>query len=158
MRKVFSTILILIGIALIASPSINKQIISYNINEKKDLVREATKEELKENENRQAEFDYESIRDIDIASTIKDTPKFQHKALIGEISVESIDMHLPILKGVNNSNLLLGATTMKDGIKMGEGNYSLAGHYVDKKGLLFGGLMDIEIGSQVKITDRKSVV
>ena len=157
MRKILSTTLIVIGIVIIASPFINKQIIKYNMNKKQNLIRETTKEQLKENENLEAEFDYESIRDIDITSTIKDAPKFEHKALIGEISIPSIDMYLPVLKGVNNPNLLVGATTMKDGIKMGEGNYSLAGHYVDKKGVLFGGLIDIEIGSQVKITDKEYI-
>lgn len=157
MRKILSTIFILIGVIFISSPYINKKIIKYNMNKTQELVRESTKEELKVNQDLEAEFDYESIRDIDIASTIKDTPKFEHKALIGEIVIPNIGMHLPILKGVNNPNLLLGAVTMKNGIKMGEGNYSLAGHYVDKKGVLFGGLIDIEIGSQVKTTDKEYI-
>ena len=157
MRKVLSTIFILIGVIFISLPYLNQRIIKYNMNKTEELVKESTKEELKANQNLQAEFDYESIRDIDITSTIKDTPKFEHKALIGEIFIPNIGMHLPILKGVNNPNLLLGAATMKDGITMGQGNYSLAGHYVNKKGVLFGGLIDIEIGSQVKTTDKEYI-
>lgn len=157
MRRIVSTILIVAGTIIIFLPFINKKIIKHNGNKQEEIVKETTREQLKENQNLEAEFDYESVRDIEIISIIKDTPKFEHKALIGEISIESIDMHLPILKGVNNPNLLVGAATMKDGIRMGEGNFSLAGHYVDKKGLLFGGLIDIEIGAQVKTTDKEYI-
>lgn len=157
MKKTLSKALILIGLIVIFLPLINSQIIKYNMNRKQDLVKEFTREQLKENEGLEAEFDYESIRDIDIRSTIKDSGKFDHKALIGEILIPSIDMHLPILKGVNNSNLLVGAATLKDGIKMGQGNYPLSGHYMNKKGVLFGGLIDIEIGSQVKLTDKEFI-
>jgi sortase A len=157
MRKIISTILILLGIIVVSLPSLNRQIIKYNTNKNKELIRAITNEQLKENDSLEAEFDYDSIQDIEIISTIKDRPKFNYKSMVGEIKIDSIDMHLPILKGVNNPNLLAGAATMKDNIKMGEGNYSLAGHYADKEGILFGGLIDIEIGSIVKITDKEYI-
>lgn len=157
MRKIISTFLIVMGTILILTPFINTQIIKYNIDKKQELVREITKEQIKENQNLEAEYDYESIRDIEIRSTIKDTPNFEHKALIGEMIIPNIELHLPILKGVNNANLLVGATTMKDGLEMGERNYSLAGHYAKQEGILFGGLIDIDIGSLVKITDKEYI-
>lgn len=157
MKKWISTILIIFGIIVISLPFLNRQIIKYNMNKSKELIEGLTREELKENNSMEAEFDYDSIQDLEIVSTIKDAPKFNYKSMIGEIKIDSIDLHLPILKGVNNPNLLAGAATMKEDIKMGEGNYSLAGHYADKKGVLFGGLIDIEIGSIVKITDKEYI-
>ena len=40
---------------------------------------------------------------------------------------------------------------------MGKGNYSLAGHHMNNKALLFGGLMDIKKGSIIKLTNKTSV-
>lgn len=157
MKRMISTVLIVLGIIIIFLPNLNRQIIKYNFNKNKKAINKFTSEDLKENDSLEAEFDYESIQDVEIVSTIKDMPKFNYKSMVGEIKIDSIDMHLPILKGVNNPNLLAGAATMKDNIKMGEGNYSLAGHYADKEGILFGGLIDIEIGSIVKITDKEYV-
>lgn len=45
---------------------------------------------------------------------------------------------------------------MSPEIQMGKGNYSLAGHYM-KDNLLFGSLLNIEIGTIVKITDKNKV-
>jgi sortase A len=45
---------------------------------------------------------------------------------------------------------------MKPDLVMGEGNYSLASHY-SKNNQLFGGLLKIEKGAIVKITNKKVV-
>lgn len=45
---------------------------------------------------------------------------------------------------------------MRPNIVMGKGNYSLAGHYM-KDNQLFGGLLNIEEGTIVKITNKKII-
>ncbi|WP_280524175.1 class A sortase [Brochothrix thermosphacta] len=68
--------------------------------------------------------------------------------------MESVDMHLPILKGTNDRNLLFGATTMFSKQKMGEGNYSLAGHHMEDDNILFGPLTKIKYGAEITLTDK----
>lgn len=157
MKKFISTVLIIIGIALILTPTIKNQIIKYNIKNKSEIVDTITYEEIAKNIETDAEFNYEAIEDVGIASTIIGAINFDNKAVIGQLIIPDIDVNLPILKGVTNANLLVGATTMVPSQNMGEGNYPLAGHKMKQKELLFGSLMDIEVGATVYITDKKTI-
>ena len=155
MKKFISIVLIIIGIALILTPTIKNQIIKHNIKKKSEIVNTITHEEITENIETDAEFDYEAIEDVGITSTIIGSINFNNKSMIGQLIIPDLDINLPILKGVTNANLLAGATTMVPEQKMGEGNYPLAGHRMKQKDLLFGSLMDIEVGTTVYITDKK---
>lgn len=157
MKKRISIMLIVIGIILILAPNIKKQIIKNNIKNKSEIIENITHEEIVENLEVEAEFDYEAIEDVGIASTIMGSINFDNKSIIGQLIIPDLNINLPILKGVTNANLLIGATTMVPSQKMGEGNYPLAGHKMKQKDLLFGSLMDIEVGSTVYITDKKIV-
>ena len=66
-------------------------------------------------------------------------------------------MNLGIFKGTTNYNLLRGVGTMKPDDKMGEGNYTLAGHNNGDKSLLFGSLLDIKKGAIIRITDKTTI-
>ena len=52
---------------------------------------------------------------------------------------------------------MAGAATMKPDQSFGVGNFTLAGHYMKNKDLLFGSLMDIEIGDIVYISDGEKI-
>ncbi len=157
MKKTISIILIIVGIILILTPTIKNQIIKHNIKNKSEIVETITHEEIIQNIETDAEFDYEAIEDVGIASTIIGSINFDSKSMIGQLFIPDLDINLPILKGVTNANLLAGATTMVPEQKMGEGNYPLAGHKMKQKNLLFGSLMDIEVGTTVYITDKKTI-
>ncbi|CAK7067465.1 class A sortase [Tissierella carlieri] len=157
MKKFISIVLIIIGIALILTPTIKNQIIKHNIKKKSEIVNTITHEEITENIETDAEFDYEAIEDVGITSTIIGSINFDNKSMIGQLIIPELDINLPVLKGVTNANLLAGATTMVPEQKMGEGNYPLAGHRMKQKDLLFGSLMDIEVGTTVYITDKKTI-
>lgn len=157
MKKTISIILIMVGIILILTPTIKNQIIKHNIKNKSEIVETITHEEIIQNIETDAEFDYEAIEDVDIASTIIGSINFDNKSMIGQLIIPDLDINLPILKGITNANLLAGATTMVPEQKMGEGNYPLAGHKMKQKNLLFGSLMDIEVGTIVYITDKKTI-
>jgi sortase A len=77
-----------------------------------------------------AEYDFSSVSDINALNLYGDIKNIDSRYIIGQIVVNDIGMNLPILKGISNSNLAVGAATMKDGQKMGEGNYALAGHLI----------------------------
>lgn len=157
MKKIISTILILIGIIFLSIPYLNNLMIKRNLKAKQNIVEEVTVSEIEENNNRKAEYDYSNIKDVEISNTISGITKFDNKNIIGQIIISDLDINLPILKGTTNANLLVGATTMVEDQEMGKKNYPLAGHYMEDKNLLFGGLMDIEKDTIVKITDKKMV-
>lgn len=41
--------------------------------------------------------------------------------------------------------------------KMGQGNYSLAGHYMRDESMLFGNLLNIEENTIVRLTDKETI-
>lgn len=160
MKKIISSLLIIVGFLFILAPFANSLIIRTRSNTTQQVVKEVTAAEIQENDNQEAIYEYEAIKDIEITSTITGTIEMKkeeiNKNIIGQIIIDDLNIDLPILKGVSNSNLLIGAGTMVPDLVMGKGNYSLAGHYM-KDGLLFGKLIDIEIGTTVKLTNKKIV-
>lgn len=164
MKKTLPVILILIGIILLSTPLLTEQIIKYH---KKNLVVEKiTKEEIisniKEIDNNldeidQGDFDFSAIQDVDIMSVIKGSLNFDKKLVVGLLLIPDLNVDLPILKGITDANLMAGAATMRKDQVMGKGNYPLSGHNMKNKDLLFGCLMDIEVGTKVIISDGEMV-
>lgn len=157
MKKIVATILIVLGIGLIFSPFLSKKVVEKVNTTSQKVFEEVTEEEIVENNKIEAVYDFEAIKDIEIASSIIGMINFDNKAVIGQIIIDDLNMNLPVLKGVTNSNLLAGATTMVKDQEMGKGNYPLAGHYMNDKNKLFGGLMDIELDTVVLLVDKKTV-
>lgn len=157
MKRIISVILIILGLILIFSSFINSRIVKRVHTTGQKAFVETSVEEIKENKKREAVYDYDAIRDIEITSSIIGAINFDNKAVIGQIIIDDLNMNLPILKGVTNSNLLAGATTMVKEQEMGKGNYPLAGHYMKDKDRLFGGLMDIELDTIVMLVDKEMV-
>ncbi|OLF92436.1 Sortase A LPXTG specific [Bacillus licheniformis] len=144
--------LVISGILFVLSPFIKESII-INLNKNKNF--DLTAEQAEQNNAQKASFDFEAIQPPSILETIKASLDRESKAVIGRITISSVNLKLPILKGTTNQNLLYGATTMRPDQKMGEGNYPLAGHHMKRESLLFGPLLNIEKGDTVKITDFK---
>lgn len=145
-------VLVISGILFVLSPFIKESII-INLNKNKNF--DLTAEQAEQNNAQKASFDFEAIQPPSILETIKASLDRESKAVIVRITISSVNLKLPILKGTTNQNLLYGATTMRPDQKMGEGNYPLAGHHMKRESLLFGPLLNIEKGDTVKITDFK---
>lgn len=157
MRRTISILLIIIGLVIIFIPTINNQMVKQNNKSIIQIVESITPEEIEQNIEVVAEYDYSAIDDVDITATIKGMINFDNKSIIGQIIIPDLDMNLPILKGLTNANLARGAATMMPKQKMGQKNYPLAGHYMKQKDLLFGSLMDIKVGTIVYITDKRTI-
>ncbi|QJC97976.1 Sortase A, LPXTG specific [Bacillus mojavensis] len=153
-KKIIIAVLILSGLLLIFSPFIKGSLIAYL--SKNQYESELTVKQLQENNEKEAEFDFNSIQPPTIKEAINAGFDREPKAIIGRITIESVDLELPILKGTTNENLLIGAATMRPDQKMGEGNYPLAGHHLKRKSLLFGPLANIKKGAKIVITDFKN--
>ncbi|MEC3586559.1 class A sortase [Bacillus mojavensis] len=153
-KKIIIAVLILSGLLLIFSPFIKGSLIAYL--SKNQYESELTVKQLQENKEKEAEFDFNSIQPPTLKEAINAGFDRDPKAIIGRITIESVDLELPILKGTTNENLLIGAATMRPDQKMGEGNYPLAGHHLKRKSLLFGPLANIKKGAKIVITDFKN--
>lgn len=130
------------------------QIIKYQHN--KIMNEKVLIEPMNDPEKIEAEFDYSVVKDVDLASLVEGSRNVDEDLIIGSIEIPALEMHLPIMKGLTNPNLVVGAATMKPDQRFGEGNYTLAGHYVKNKGLLFGGLMDIQLGTIAYVFDGET--
>ncbi|MCY8672152.1 class A sortase [Bacillus haynesii] len=151
-KKMIVAVLVISGILFVLSPFIKESTI---INLSKNKSFELTAEQAEQNNAQKASFDFDAIQPPSFMETVKAGLDRESKAVIGRITISSVNIKLPILKGTTNQNLLYGATTMRPDQKMGEGNYPLAGHHMKRESLLFGPLINIEKGDTVKITDFK---
>lgn len=157
MKRIISSLLIIGGILFISMPFIKNQLIKENVDKNMKLVEEISYEEIEINESREAIFDYSSVRDVSFTTILNNRSKVDYDYLVGYITIDQLNIDLPILKGVTDANLLVGASTMKEDQLMGKGNYTLASHYISDKKTLFGPLLDIEIGTIVKISNKSTV-
>lgn len=126
-----------------------------------ELLTTITKDSIEENKNNIEHsddmFDFETIDNINNGVNIPDIDINKMKNAIGIITIPSVDLEEPILHGTTNKNLLLGATTMKPEQKMGEGNYTLAGHNHHTRPVLFQPIRNVEIGADIFVTDKNKV-
>ncbi|WP_234287507.1 MULTISPECIES: class A sortase [Enterococcus] len=76
----------------------------------------------------------------------------------GMIQIPSINMNLPILEGMSQENLSVGAGTMKANQELGKGNFTLAGHYMTNAGLLFGGIKNVKKNDLVQVTYKNKTM
>lgn len=157
MKKTISTLLIIIGILLISLPYISDFMLKLSNDANSKEVDKITWEDIEKNQESKAEFNLDSVQDVNLTRTLLGSRNLDKNLIIGQLIIPDIDLSLPILKGISERNLLGGVGTMKKDQKMGQGNYTLAGHYVSRKDTLFGGLMDIKEGSTIYMTDKKTM-
>lgn len=157
MKKIISIIFILLGIGLLATPTVKDKTVENKTKNINKIIEDISYEDILENEETEVEFNFDAVEDVGATSVIFSSMNIDAKNIIGQLSIPDLDMELPLLKGTTNANLSAGAATMKDGQIMGEGNYSISGHNMKNKDLLFGNLMAIELGTTVYITDKNQI-
>ena len=153
----FILLLFLLGILLIFNDKIKDYIIRKRVEE--NLVDNLSVDEIKKNEESKGSFDFESVEGINYKNLIldrKEEKKLKH-GTIGEIAIPKVNIRLPIFKGVSNDVLICGAGTMKEGEKMGEGNYALASHHTKNRNLLFTPLERVGEGDEIYLTDLENI-
>ena len=159
-RKILSIILVLGAIVLFAIPQYAKYRLKEKIKEASEIVEQVPAQTLKRNEEKvikKENFNFENVQEISPTSTFLAANNIDKSLLLGQLVIPSVNMNLPIFKGTTNDNLLAGATTMKESDKMGQGNFTLAGHYNKDKSILFGSLMDVKVGDIIRVTDKVNI-
>lgn len=102
-------------------------------------------------------FDFAKVKNIRLQDVVNAQTKKKDVHAIGAISVPAVHMQLPIVYGISNINLTIGAGTMKQEQVMGQGNYSLAGHNMNNGKTLFSPLTKAKKGMKVYITDFQTI-
>ena len=99
-------------------------------------------------------FDYEGIS---LTMTLDINPTIDREHIIGQIAIPDVDLQLPILYGVTQDILSVGAGTLKQEQVMGRGNYALISHNSRNPDVLFAPLHRVDVGHRVYLTDHESI-
>lgn len=146
--------MLILGLILV----FNEQIKVYSIEQMtKQTMKKVTNQKIKKAQNAKATFKFDQVKGLS-ASTVTTTLISGYEApVLGKMAIPAVGLKLPVLKGLANNNLSLGAGTMKPNQQMGQGNYALAGHYMTNQGVLFSPLKNISNGDYIYLTDLKRV-
>ena len=123
-------LLFIIGLALIFNNQIRSWVVQQN--SRSYAVSKLKPADVKKNMARETTFDFDSVESLSTEAVMK--AQFENKNLpvIGAIAIPSVEINLPIFKGLSNVALLTGAGTMKEDQVMGKNNYALATVYTYK--------------------------
>lgn len=148
-------VLVIAGITLISAPNIKHFLVSKNV--MMFQINQFSANQLKINEQKKASFHFEAVETPSLLDVLKYGNQVKKSAVIGQIEIERLQVTLPILKGVNQPNLLAGAATMREDQQMGKGNYPLVGHHMKDEDILFGPLLKLKKQDKINITNKEQV-
>ncbi|MCH4176616.1 MAG: class A sortase [Streptococcaceae bacterium] len=156
--NLFLILMLIIGLALVFNNQIKYFLMGLNANQYH--ISKVTESKVKKNNDSAGNFDFSSVEPLSTEAVLEAQIANQNLPVIGGIAIPEINLNLPIFKGIDNTNLLWGAGTMKVDQKMGEGNYALASHYVaGQPKMLFSPLKEgpAQVGQKVYLTDTSNI-
>lgn len=130
------------------------ELIKYS---QKQNTRHINQNLVAKNQQKKANFNGEATAEAD-TQTVFDNLNKKDVPVIGMMSIPAVKIVNPIINGYgeNGNYLALGACTMKPNQIMGQGNYSLAGHYMDSN-TVFHSLNKVTKGMKVYLTNLKQI-
>ena len=93
-------------------------------------------------------YDYDKVKPVSAASLAEAYKKRSNYKAVGQVAIPKLDINLNIYQGVGNTELNLGAGTMKPKQKMGQSNYCLAGHNMDDNKTFFSPLYSAKVNNR----------
>ena len=116
-----------------------------------------SKQTITKNQHRPANYSGSTTLEAD-RQTVFDNTKIKDLPVLGMMSIPAVKMYNPIITGygTNGAYLAVGACTMKPDQVMGQGNYALAGHYMDSD-TIFHNLNKVTKGIHVYLTDLQHI-
>lgn len=168
-KKIIPTVLIILGIGIIAYP---KAFEAYNDYKLKKIMEEweASLTIIDEGGIEQGEvteLDDGATDSLNEQKTLEEQRKRQlelekrvryiQSHMEGMLVIEKIKLNLPILKGATANNLNISVSSMEHSGKAGEkGNYVIAGHRSHTYGRHFNRLDELDKGDIIKINDGEN--
>lgn len=151
--RILAIVLVIVGLALIFNSQIRDLMVRQN---QTSVLKKLDRKTVKANEKKKGMFDFSKVKEIDVSQATKTRVNNTANA-IGALAVPSVDMYLPIMKGLSDDAMSTGGGTMRADQVMGKGNYPLAGHYMTAKGVLFSPLEQVKVGEKIYLTNLKKV-
>lgn len=112
--------LLLVGMALFFHQTISHIMMAYTTD--RYQVSHVSRENIEQNEKSKGNFDFSQVAVVSTQGVLAAQMSGQKLNVIGGIAIPDLEMNLPVFKGIDNTNLLYGAGTMKENQTMGEGN------------------------------------
>jgi len=143
MRKALSIVLILAGLVIISYP-LMEQLYAWYWQQK--LLAEWEAPDLKPLE-------------IEVMEEEEKAPLTPQGEVVGVLKIEAIDLNLPIIKGLNHTNLKIGVALLADTAMLEEeGNSVIAGHRGHSRGRLLNRLDEVNVNDRVMVvTEEKEI-
>lgn len=155
--RIFSYLLIIVGIILLALPTINQRKIGKRSENNYEVTLEMSADDLKNNLEAEASFDFDSIQEISTSGTWLSPEFIDPSLMIGRLYIPSIDVNVTVFNGITNDILHAGVGTMRPNLTMGEGNFPIAGHYSHDPSIMFGDLTSVEMGDKIYLTNNETI-
>ncbi|EFO68643.1 class A sortase [Lactobacillus iners] len=167
-KRNYKKVILNIGIGLIIALIIGAIIVVLNFdklqgNAAHNLQNTALRIGKTNKQRKNPSFNFSDVKPISPASLAYAYAHQKDYRAIGQITIPKWHINLNIYKGVGNTELNLGAGTMKPNQVMGKGNYALAGHNMDDGRSYFSPLYTAKVrgylGSDttIMLTDYKNV-
>lgn len=154
-------VVFVVGLGMIFHQSITNKIVD---NYAQEYTAETKPEEMVENQQAEVSFDPNNVGSLtstDVLEEVLSNNHYSDLPVIGAIAIPDLGMNLPVIKGLDNYSLAVGAGTMKEGQQMGRGNYALASHSLffgwDYENLLFTPLHRAQKGQTIYTRDDKNI-
>jgi len=144
-RYIVGGLLLLLGTLLLSESWWKDQLTAWNSQQ--------VTAEIQPKQPETGEFEFSNVEPLSWEQLLTVRNRFHDLPTIGLISIPDVELELPILYGLDNENLAVGAGTMDPDQRMGAGNYALAGHYTQSPTALFGPLHIIDVGMSIYVTD-----
>ncbi|MEK4528849.1 class D sortase [Paenibacillus sp. FSL H8-0104] len=149
--KKFSILLVLLGILIISFPFLRE---TYY-----DWQQTRVMNDLEQLQNGLSKLNHsfeQGIQDaVSAEPTTDNTGTVQEVSsdTLGVLSIDKIDVRLPILEGATEANMKVAATHLVETTRIGnKGNAAIAAHRAYKKGRLFNRLGELQIGDSMEVT------
>ncbi|WP_338588556.1 class D sortase [Paenibacillus sp. Y5S-9] len=149
--KKFSILLVLLGILIISFPFLRE---TYY-----DWKQTRVMDDLEQLQNGLSKLNHSFEQGIQDAASAEpttdstDTVQDASSDTLGILSIDKIDVRLPILEGSTEANMKVAATHLVETTRIGnKGNAAIAAHRAHKKGRLFNRLGELQIGDSMQVT------
>lgn len=150
MRKKLSLLIIVMGIAIVLYPLIEHGFAWYwQQRLLSDWEEQITVQEYQQLDNLLQVEDLEDEEE-------QRAPLTPQGEVLGVLIIESINLRLPIISGLNETNLKIGISFLEETSKFGEyGNTVLAGHRGHSYGRLLNRLNEVKLGDKIVVSTNQ---
>ena len=155
LMNLFLLLVLLLGVALIFNRQLKQHLMQKT--SANYQIEQVTREQIQVNEKTEATFDFAAVEPASLEAVLQAQLSGHELPVIGGIAVPSVEIQLPIFKGLSNDALLFGAGTFSSVQQMGQGNYALASHRIENSTILFTRLEEVKLGSAIYLTDLNQI-